>query len=71
MISLLHAHSQPCSGILQSLKFLNFPRGNSNEGIDNALSICLRMIFSESANRMKRTRKSATDVVDMRNKDEV
>ena len=39
--------------------------------MDNALSIRLRKIFSDSANAMKRTRKSATDVVDMRNKGEV
>ena len=37
----------------------------------NALSIRLRKIFSDSANGMKRTRKSATDVVDMRNKGKV
>ena len=38
---------------------------------DNALSISLRKKFSESADRMKRTRENATGVVDMRNKGEV
>ena len=40
-----------------------------NEGMDNALS--LSNSDSDSANRMKRTRKSATYVVDMWNKGEV
>ena len=40
-----------------------------NEGMDNALS--LSDSDSDSANRMKRTRKSATYVVDMWNKGEV
>ena len=80
MISLLYAQSQSCRGILQFLKFLNFTRENSiqqtitmiqfrcNEGMSIALSIRLRKIFSDCANKMKRTRKSATDVADMRNK---